>query len=494
MHLLSWLARRGARFAPLAIRPDPVSGRTVVAAVPLAAGAVLMHIPRRFLVTVAEARASAVGRAILASGAGPFGDQTFLAAHLLQERTLPRSRLRAYIDALPASFPGLPLFFGARKLALLRGSALLARIAARKEALRREHRCLRGAVPALRARSFGAFAWAHACVFTRVFGVAIAGQETEALVPGGDMLDHREPPEARWAYEDDASAFVVIAERDLRAGERIHASYGKKSDARFYLNYGFITGGNDGDNEAAVRLAVHPEAARAGVKASLLGTAPGEIRTFPLAASPDDARSVAALSFLRMACATPREGVALASTSGFDPARLPALGGRNESAALRALSAACAEALRAFPTTADEDEALLAAPRLSQGTRDAVAVRLGEKQVLEGWLALARAAAPLLASARAAPRPRAGRGRRRRRRGQPLPGRRRRRGRGEARGAGRAALIFRSARGAARARCRRARAGRACTGRGGRGWRLLLPRPCAPPCARRRTCTRAARW
>ena len=86
----------------------------------------------------------------------------------------------------------------------------------------------------------------------------------------------------------------------------------------------------------------------------------------------------------------------LRSLGGGGRRRGPPPGARNEVLALRALAAACEEALHAFPTSLEHDDALLTEGRLGPRARFAVVQRRGEKRVLRRWIDLAGAALPIL--------------------------------------------------------------------------------------------------
>ena len=393
--VLAWLVRHGAAVTSLSMASSPPTSRTVLAAAPIAAGADVLRIPRPLLLTVADARASSIGRTIASSGMPSPGDHTLLAACLLAHRERPRSRFRPYLDSLPVAFPTLPLSFTPAELALLQGSAALEKLAARRAALKSDHRSLCHAVPAFRRFALADFVWARSCVITRVFGLTIAGEKTEALVPLADMLDHRRPAETHWTYDDDAGAFVMTALRAFHPGQPVHDSYGRKSNTRFLVNYGFTLDDNDDDDEAAVRLAIPADAPLPGDKARLLGALPGEREAVALPAPSGDGVEPEALSFLRVACATPREIEQIHASQGGAHRVLP-LNGRNESAALALLAAACEEARAAFPTSVEQDDALLGEGAPSTNARNAVVARRSEKRVLMRWIDLVRSSLPLL--------------------------------------------------------------------------------------------------
>jgi protein-histidine N-methyltransferase len=371
--IVDWLAQNGARLGRLDLANEGDTGRGVRARTDIEAGERVLEVPRACLITTETARASAVGRALAAGAAGtePPSAHTVLAACLLHERDDPRSFWRPYLDALPSSFPSVPLFYGDGELALLRGSYLPDKIASRKASLRRDHEALRR-VPALARFSYEDFVWARFVVCSRVFGVVIAGKKTQAMVPMADMLNHRPSPEVRWAFSDALDAFVMIASRDVRGGDPVHDSYGHKCNGRFLLSYGFVLDDNE-DNEAAVRLTLPRGASGLDAKVRMLG---GLGCTFLVSARPDSETTRPALSFLRIAHANEAE---LRLAAGAKGARL---GARNEAEALRALGAACDEALGRFPSTEEEDDALLAGGGLGPAARSCVVMRRGEKQVL----------------------------------------------------------------------------------------------------------------
>jgi histone-lysine N-methyltransferase SETD3 len=390
--MLRWLDRGGARTGDLEVTRGEHGERGARARVDVHAGAPVITIPRRLLVTSEIARASEIGRAIASSGLEDVGAHTYLAAYLIEERSRPGSALRPYLDALPRSFPGIPLFFGPDELALLEGSFTRAKIEARRRSLRRDHRALRRRVPALASLRLGEFVWARLAVITRVFGLEIDGVKTEAMVPMADMLDHRAPPDTAWGYDEAAGAFVMTASRDLRAGEPVHDSYGRKGNGRFLVNYGFALEDN-ADDTAEVALAIPTGDPLLAPKSRALG---GADRAFQAPARALDPDAQAMLSFLRIAHATAAELDRLRADPSARARAVAPISARNEATALGALAAACEEALGRFPTTAEEDDAILRGAPLSRNARHCILTRRGEKKVLHHWVALARAAIPML--------------------------------------------------------------------------------------------------
>jgi len=46
-------------------------------------------------------------------------------------------------------------------------------------------------------------------VSSRIFGIFIEGNKTDALVPIADMLNHRTPKSTTWFFSDEKKGFIV---------------------------------------------------------------------------------------------------------------------------------------------------------------------------------------------------------------------------------------------------------------------------------------------
>lgn len=62
------------------------------------------------------------------------------------------------------------------------------------------------------------------------------------------MFNTRTPKNSLWYYEDSRNGFVMEAVTDVKKGEQLFDSYGKKCNYRFFLNYAFINLDDNGDN------------------------------------------------------------------------------------------------------------------------------------------------------------------------------------------------------------------------------------------------------
>ena len=85
-------------------------------------------------------------------------------------------------------------------------------------------------------------------VASRIFGISVNGHKTDGFVPYADMLNHKRPRETSWTYCDERQGFIIDAICDIDRNQPVHDSYGRKSNTRFLLNYGFINLNNDAND------------------------------------------------------------------------------------------------------------------------------------------------------------------------------------------------------------------------------------------------------
>jgi protein-histidine N-methyltransferase len=72
------------------------------------------------------------------------------------------------------------------------------------------------------------------------------------------MLNHKRPRQTTWSYTDERAGFIIESLDDIKRGDEIYDSYGKKCNSRFLLNYGFINLDNDA-NEVPIRISYNED-------------------------------------------------------------------------------------------------------------------------------------------------------------------------------------------------------------------------------------------
>jgi len=119
--------------------------------------------------------------------------------------------------------------------------------------MKKDYEAILKIAPEIKQFSFTKFCWARMTASSRIFGLKINKKKTDAFVPLADMLNHRRPKQTSWSFHEDIKSFVIEAKDTIERGEQLYDSYGKKCNSRFFLNYGFIADGNDG-NEVLVKV------------------------------------------------------------------------------------------------------------------------------------------------------------------------------------------------------------------------------------------------
>lgn len=217
----------GGFVGALEVRRPPGGVRGLYAGADIAAGDVLLEVPRRCQLTPEDALGCVPVEAVRAL-AGGMADHVLLALLLL--RTADDPAWRPFHDGLPASLPGHPLFWSDADLAWLDGTSLRRLVEDRRSLLEEELRGLR----ALGVAVVGDWQRARTLVSSRVFSGEGAGV---ALVPFADLMNHAFVSQVTWGFE--AERFVLRARVPIRAGDEVCDDYGQKSNGRLLLHYGF---------------------------------------------------------------------------------------------------------------------------------------------------------------------------------------------------------------------------------------------------------------
>ena len=249
-------------------------------------------------------------------------------------------------------------------------------------------------------------------VCSRIFGIDIEGTKTDGFVPYADMLNHKRPRQTSWTYTDDREGFIIEALEDIKRGDQIYDSYGKKCNTRFLLNYGFINLDNDA-NEYPLNVELDTFDVNHQQKVEILsGTTK---RLFRVQADLEEPIVSRFISFVRFQVFD--ENIALLhqiksqwlqkkkqmaedsddpdfSTQQFQGDSIPAISKRNEKRTFEKIKAMCEAALADYPQKYEEDMEILKnddppMSKLTFNERNMVLFRSGEKYILHFFIKLA---------------------------------------------------------------------------------------------------------
>jgi len=362
--LLQWLGEQGARFDDIRfVLGEGGHERAIEARHDIRDGTHILRIPRNCLITTRDVKRSQIGKSINKSRCLVRSQHTWFAAFLLQERSLgDKSRWKCYINSLPKQFPTIPLNFKSDSglLRLLRGSSSLDKIQAMRKELQREFKELCKHVKEMFEFELHEFIWARTCVLTRIFSIEIKKKEVDALVPLADMLNHCNRPQVSWYFEDETDSFVVTAETQISGNAQIFDSYGKKSQTRFFVNYGFTIDRNHRLNEAAIRVYLRDHDPNCREKIPLLGRGGGgrgRSKKFIVTSSFENRGFQRVMAYCRFVT-TPLQQINV-SDRIFRPENMAPVSSALEVKALKRLRVAASESLKRFPESLRHDHRLL---------------------------------------------------------------------------------------------------------------------------------------
>jgi histone-lysine N-methyltransferase SETD3 len=249
-------------------------------------------------------------------------------------------------------------------------------------------------------------------VISRNFGVTMKGKETNIQVPLADMFNTETPKNALWYYDDTRSGFVVEAYADVPKGGQLFDSYGKKCNYRFFLNYAFINLNKDGENpenEFPLYIDLDAEDPHYDVKKEVfLDGMEKTLTEFRVNGHMKEKTMDNFLSWIRFvvfdgdlddlyvkvtdALAEAKKVAEAAGKKkwGSIGDYVKAIDLHTEIRMWRKIHQVATEALSKYPTTLEEDKALLAkeeaadqaAKTLTYNTRNCVLLRVGEKKIL----------------------------------------------------------------------------------------------------------------
>ncbi|CEM06975.1 unnamed protein product [Vitrella brassicaformis CCMP3155] len=339
-----------------------------------------------------------------------------VAAFLLYERNKGhRSKWRNYI----ASLPPLSLvrrhhsvFFSDKDLTWLIGTTVHTRgeVKRRKQEIMTDYAILTIALGDFSSvASLEDFMWARCIVGSRLFSFLRQRQKDATcplvmLCPLADILNHKMPPESRWYFDACEGCFVLEALRDFTVGEEVHDSYGPKANRLLYLYYGFtLLDQHHIHDTVDVHVDLSEEqrelwAAKArhfsGKAIDVDGNNTHRL-TFRLAwDSADPSLYQRLMAFLRIHVITDVDELPSIS----DMWSVPPISVHNELLALTHFQQLCADALKRYPASLQDDEQLLQRPGspLTPPQRNALVVRIGEQRLLRHYESMCVRAADVL--------------------------------------------------------------------------------------------------
>jgi len=317
-----------------------------------------------------------------------------LSSFLLYEEKNPKYRY--YFDLLPKDFSNFPIFYTNKELEYLKGSPFLSQILEKKEDMKNDYQKLCEYLPDFKQFSYLKFIEARVLISSRIFGIAIKENKTDVLAPFADLLNHKRPRQTQWYFDDNLQSFVIQATENIKEGSEIFDSYGKKTNARFLLNYGFCLDDND-TSEYLLTVDFNDTYPLFDLKKNFFQNEYELVRTFNLNNNFYESQIIELLSFLRFILF---DGDINDLYNAIDSSEniynedapltfyyIPPITKDLEIQVLKHLHLLCRKALAKYPTTFEQDQNLYQTKKnISFNLRNCLLLLMSEKTVLSYFI------------------------------------------------------------------------------------------------------------
>ena len=353
---------------------------------------IIMSIPKICLISMDIALSTTIGKEI-----GKFMYQelhsprhSLFSSFLLSEEK--SEKWKFYFDLLPKDFSYFPIFYTDNELEYLRGSPFLSQIFEKRIEMKSDYDVICNYIPSFSSFPFIKFCQARMSVSSRIFGVTMNGVRADVLVPFADLINHRTQRQTQWYYDNAQNSFMIQSLEDIKEGNEIYDSYGKKSNAKLLLNYGFCLE-NNSENEYYLTLKFNPKVPLFSQKKVIFQREEDYERTFKLYSNVYESELYELLSFLRflifegdfnvlMTAMNNKDDENMNDTSPVSFYYIEPISKELEIKVLKHLNSILREALRRYPTSLDEDKKMLKNKNISFNQRNCLLLIISEKILL----------------------------------------------------------------------------------------------------------------
>ena len=357
---------------------------------------IIMTIPKECLISLELAMETNVGKEI---GKFMYSElnspkHCLLSAFLLTEEK--SEKWKFYFDLLPKDFSNFPIFYTEKELEYLKGSPFLNQVLDKKIDMKIDYEKICFYIPSFSQFSYQKFCEARMMISSRIFGIQMGENKTDVLAPFADLLNHKRPRQTQWYYDNMLESFVIQAIEDINEGSEIFDSYGKKTNSRFLLNYGFSLENND-SSEYPLTVSFNNSYPLFEVKKNLFQSDFELVKTFNLNNNIYESQLLELLSFLRFMLFDGDINILFNAMTSNDNLiyedisltfyYISPISKELEIKVLKHLHLLCRKALNNYPTTYEEDNLTLKSKKnISFNYRNCLLLLMSEKSVLSYYI------------------------------------------------------------------------------------------------------------
>ena len=260
---------------------------------------ILIKIPKDFLITLEEAENNnkdLFTEEIKKELSSP--SHCILSYFLLKEiEKGEKSKWYYYFQFLPKSYLNFPIFYTEKELNILEGTKFKKLINEKKEEIKKDYKILCQKIELFSQYSFEQFCKIRCIISSRLFGLIIKGKKNDIIAPFADLLNHKRSRDTKWFFSENENFFGIIALKNINKGFQVYDSYGRKSNVRYLLNYGFTIENNE-DDDIQIQISLDSKCINFQQKINLVSIFPKRI--FYLSKNIEDIQTFQFFSFVRL--------------------------------------------------------------------------------------------------------------------------------------------------------------------------------------------------
>ena len=260
---------------------------------------ILIKIPKDFLITLEEAENNnkdLFTEEIKKELSSP--SHCILSYFLLKEiEKGEKSKWYYYFQFLPKSYLNFPIFYTEKELNILEGTKFKKLINEKKEEIKKDYKILCQKIELFSQYSIEQFCKIRCIISSRLFGLIIKGKKNDIIAPFADLLNHKRSRDTKWFFSENENYFGIIALKNINKGFQVYDSYGRKSNLRYLLNYGFTIENNE-DDDIQIQISLDSKCINFQQKINLVSIFPKRI--FYLSKNIEDIQTFQFFSFVRL--------------------------------------------------------------------------------------------------------------------------------------------------------------------------------------------------
>ena len=245
---LNWAKENGATLSDLSLHQYDNNERGVHTKGGIRKGKTIVGIPLKLIIHDGICEKTEYGKIIKKNSRLFKNLQILLVMVYILETNKKDNFYKPYYDILPRNVENFPIFWSKNDILMLGGSNLINEIITRQNHIMNDYNNMCKIIPVFKEKySPRDFIWARTIVGSRNFGIDIDNVHRVAMVPISDMLNHDNDPDVKWFFDNKLRQFRMVSNRYLKTKKAVTDTYGRKSNLKYLLFYGFTIKDNSED-------------------------------------------------------------------------------------------------------------------------------------------------------------------------------------------------------------------------------------------------------